>query len=198
MTPELSHRCAQMLFLALAMAVACGLWAAPALDPLAPLRRLPLAGTLLAAMSHVSLAWLGLNLTLRWLAPRSSTPPPRPLLGLLVAGALAWWMLSLLLGGGADARALLWLQSLPLWALVAGLPAGRRPAGRTLHRRRSAPGAALSQRGEDLLEHVGSVDHGHMRRARQVPGTGTGQQRPGSRKDNVVAMAEAAKEQAAA
>ena len=195
MTPELSHRCALLLFVALAMAVACGLLAAPVLDPLAPLRRLPLAGTLLAAMCHGSLAWLGLSLTQRWLAPASSALPSRAFLGLLVGAALAWWMASLLLGGGADARILLWLQTLPLWALVAGLPGGFKPAGR---RGRALPGATFPQRGKHPLEHLGAVDHGHVRRARNVPGAGAGQQRAGGRKDNVVAMAEAAQEQAAA
>ena len=194
MTPDLHRRCAVLLFAALAMAVACGLLVAPPLDPWSPLRRVPVAGVLVAAVVQGALAWLGLSLAMRWLWPDAGTWP-RVLLAAPVAGALAWWVGSLLLSDQADARALCWLQSLPVWAIVAGLSGGRSLQTRHLLRRPSIDQTTFSHTRQQAVEDLRVVEQGDVRSPRNVQASPAGQARAGSRKDNVVAMTEGTQEQ---
>ena len=199
MTPELNQRCANALLLALALAVACGLMALPAFDLLDPLRQGPVAGGLLAALLHGALAWLGLSLALHrcgWARGPAHASSLAALLRLsLVGAALTWWLLSLLIEPRADARALLWLQTLPLWCALAGIGRRERRPGRTRMGAGIPKLPAVSQRHQQAVKHLGAVQHLHMRGAGDVPGARTGQARVGGGEHDVVAMAVAAQEQ---
>lgn len=199
MTPELNQRCASALFGALALATACGLMVLPSFDPLAPLRHGLAAGALLAALLHAGLAWLGLSLALHRCGWARTATPASSLAALLrlagVGAALAWWLLSLLIEPRADARALLWLQTLPLWCMLAGLGRRERRPGRARVGTGIFELTAMAQRHQQAVEHLRPVQHVHVRSTGNVPVTGTGQARVGRGKDDVVAMAVATQEQ---
>ncbi len=126
MSQELSRRCALLLWAAMAFALAAGLMAAPAFDPLGALYHHPgsafirLMPVLLAAGLHGLLCAGGAWWLMRSLRHR---PAKQRQLGYLALAlsclGLLLWALSLHPQRTADARLLLWLQLLPLcWALA--------------------------------------------------------------------------------
>lgn len=124
MTAQLSRRAALLMWLALSLAVACGLAAAPRLDPLTSLVQRLGGSWGWAGGAHALLGALVVEAMARWLSPR----PQRRLLLRLVGAltlllALAQWLLPTLSGASPDARTLLWLHSLPLWWALAQLDA---------------------------------------------------------------------------
>jgi hypothetical protein len=143
MTPELARRCELFLFCAMAAAVGAGLWVVPAFDIFGALQRLQAPFGLIAAVSHVLLAWLS---------------------GELVLGAMAVWMSSLWHPHGADARALLWLQTLPLWLWPAGLMGPRQ--GRLPQYLRDAQRdmATATDSGQHLQHDTGSMQSAEINR----------------------------------
>lgn len=127
MTPDISRRCGLSLFFAMAFAVAAGLWALPAFDPLASLHRLDAsAGSpWLAGAAHAVLGACAAALSWRQLARRLNRAwddrPAWLALGLVWVIGLGAWMLGALEDRSGDARGLLWLEMLPLWLAAAGL-----------------------------------------------------------------------------
>ena len=191
MTPEITRRCASLLFLALALATGFGLMSLPAFDWLGPVARLPGALGGLAFVLHAGLAWVCTRLVLRQLAwhvyPDWQIRGTRWLALVLVGAALGWWLQSAWRTGSADGRGLLWLEALVLWLW----PAGLLPAAP------STASASRSDRGSDAAEpaqyrwhdtgtmkevEVGSGGHMALSRPRQ--------DRAMSRKNDVVRLAE--------
>lgn len=211
MTPDIARRCAVSLYAAMVLAVGCGLLVVAPFDWLAPLQQLPVGGGAVAGVLHAVLAGWAVRLTWRTLAAPGgaaahAAPLRRPaslLLGMAVAMAWGVWMVHLQTTGGGDARALLWLQCSPLWLWPAGLGSPRRAAGgvarptatRSVEPAAAKPRADAPEHLGDDLRPVGQVD---MRRTSNVKGLRTGEHRGGRRKHDVVAVAEAAQEQAAA
>uniref|UniRef100_UPI0011430E64 hypothetical protein n=1 Tax=Ideonella azotifigens TaxID=513160 RepID=UPI0011430E64 len=70
MSSSVSRRSALLLFLALSLAVGCGLAALPALDPLASLRGHDAPMGLVTALLHLSTAWLATAACRQCLAQR--------------------------------------------------------------------------------------------------------------------------------
>ncbi len=126
LTPTpIARRSTVMLYLAMTLAVGCGLGMLPPLDPLEALRQPPdpLGGV--AALLHLGLASLGMAACRRALQRQGSRWAARRWLVWgghgVVAVAWLWWLGSWQLTPTADARALLWLEMLPLWLWPAGL-----------------------------------------------------------------------------
>lgn len=211
MTPDIARRCAVSLYAAMAVAVGCGLLVVPPFDWLGLVQRLPAPAGLLAGAVHAGLAWWAASLCLRTLADPSAAHGRAAPLGrasrlmLMLTVALAWglWLVHLQWSDGGDARALLWLQLSPLWLWPAGLRSARLPTG--VRRPVAAPGSLESGTPKpraDATEHLGDdlrpVDHVDMGRPGHAKALGTRQHRRGGREHDVVAVAEAAQEQAAA
>jgi hypothetical protein len=192
MTPDISRRCGLSLFFAMSLAVAAGLWALPAFDPLNSLQRLEalrqapwLAGALHAVLAACAgtLSWLQLarRVNRAW-----DERPAWVALGLVWVVGLGAWMLGALEDRSGDARGLLWLEMLPLWLAAAGL--WGRPAQAS---RLSGQPERVAQRGPA----VGVVNQLDMGTGGNVLGPGSLQHGRGRRENNVVAMTEQAQEQ---
>jgi hypothetical protein len=195
MTPELSRRCGWSLFVALALAAGAGLVALPSLDPLRALPRLemPGSGLWLAGTVHALLAGAAGALTWHRLAHRvhpawGSLPARAALLCTWLLGLSIWAVGALDVGAG-DARALMWLELLPLWLGVAGLWGSAAGASGPVGQAQRAPGFA---------PHLGVVNQVDMRRAGDVAVPGTVEQGRRRREGDVVAVAVEADEPFAA
>ncbi|OYT86983.1 MAG: hypothetical protein CFE46_12175 [Burkholderiales bacterium PBB6] len=168
MTPELARRCELFLFCAMAAAVGAGLWVVPAFDIFGALQRLQAPFGLIAAVSHVLLAWLSGELVLARLARRHHSAWQRRAvragLVVLVMGAMAVWMSSLWHPHGADARALLWLQSLPLWLWPAGLMGPRQSRLPQYLRDAQRDMATATDSGQHLQHDTGSMQSAEINR----------------------------------
>lgn len=134
------RRSSALLFAALALAMACGLGSLPPVDPLRSLRELAGAPALLAAALHLGLAALGAEASRRALARQGVAlcEGEAARWGVAVTSVMAWlwWVGQWQLGEVADARALLWLEMLPLWLWPAGLlqaPSAQAAAHRVEH-----------------------------------------------------------------
>ena len=182
MSPELSLRSRRVLVVALAMAAAFGLSLMSPFDHGEWLRHSPLAGPWLAALAHGGAGWWGLMLAVQAWAPSGlrGTPASGAVSAVAAMGvgvALLMWVLSLLLSGAADARALLWLQILPLWSHLARLALSPRPPfdGRRAAMGGQGPEVALTQGPEQAIKHrrvvqQGQVGHtGHTQMLRPGP-----------------------------
>ena len=125
MPPDLARRCALILFASMAIAIGCGLFAVPAFDPLAVMQQLPAPLGVLALVAHGVVAWLSTEMTRVYLArrvdQRFDAPMARRLQWGLIVAALGWWVYTGQLLRAGDARALMWLELLPLWLGPAGL-----------------------------------------------------------------------------
>lgn len=125
MSAQIARRSTLMLYLAMALAVGCGLSVLPPLDPLAPLRERPWASSLLPAALHLALASLGAHICRCTILRQGDAKEYGRGLQWLCAGAVAaawlWWLGTWRYDEQADARALLWLEMLPLWLWPAGL-----------------------------------------------------------------------------
>jgi hypothetical protein len=191
MPVNLARRCALVLFLALSLGVGCGLIAAPAFDPLAWLPQGGWARGSLPFLLHGLLAWGSTVLVRRQLSARVdaswSAPAARWALNLGVVAALAWWAASAWSSSVPDARALLWLELLPVWLAASGVL--RDP----LAERRRLPADVGSgettqhfRHDTRLMNQIDVGSGGHM------TVLGASQQRMARREHDVVAVAEKA------
>lgn len=198
MPPAPLHRCEVMLFAAAALATAFGLMMMPAFDPLSTLLGLSAPWVFAAAALHAGMAWLGCELLLLTLTPR--LPPAwkgrrsqwvvRAVLGL----ALLWWVASQVQQGRtADARALVWLQLMPLLLWASGLLSGSAPG-----RQGSRTGLTPVETGQHFRHDTGMMNQVDVRRGGHMAELGSWQAGTGHGKDDVVAVAVTAKEKAAA
>lgn len=192
MTPDISRRCGLSLFFAMAIAVAAGLWALPAFDPLTSLHRLEALGNTpwLAGATHAVLGACAGAMSWRQLARRVDRAwderPAWLALGLVWFLGLGAWMLGTLEDRGGDARGLLWLEMLPLWLAAAGLWG------------RPAQASHLVGQAERIVQRgpaFGVVNQVDMGTGGDMLRPGPFQHGRGCREDNVVAVAEQAQEQ---
>lgn len=196
MSQEAQRRADLFLFAALNLALVAGLSVLPPFDLLAPLARWAAPMGLLIGLVHGLLAWLGGDLALRCLAlrvhPFWAGTAGRYGLRLLLAAALGWWLLSQVgPGGHADARALLWLQALPLLLWPAGL-LGR--AG-SVRAQRLVDGPRIEPESAQHFHHdTGMMNQVDMGRGGHMADLRPRQQRRVRREHDVVARAEAAGE----
>jgi len=191
MPVDIDLRCSLVLFLALSLGVGCGLIALPAFDPVLALNPGQPWSLALAFAAHGLLAWASTEMIRRQL-PSRTTPVWSDAAGrwaqaLALAAAFAWWTARLWSVSAPDARALVWLESLPLWLFPAGLlrfpsVSGRRP-------QIDVGGLKALQH----LRHDGRLIHqidmgggGHM------AFFGVGQHRIAGREHDIVAVAEEA------
>lgn len=125
MSTPIARRSTVMLYLAMSLAVGCGLSMLPPLDPLEALRQPPEPLGGLAALLHLGLSSLGVEACRRALLRQGGALATGRRLAWLGLGAVAaawlWWLGTWQLTPTADARALLWLEMLPLWLWPAGL-----------------------------------------------------------------------------
>jgi hypothetical protein len=198
MIPAPLQRCDVVLFAASALATAFGLMALPAFDPLTTLLGWSGPWAFAAAALHVGMAWLGCELLLRTLAPRlplawrgwRSHWVVRAALGLAL---LCWLASQVLQGQTVDARALLWLQLMPLLLWASGL-LSRSPLGRQGSQTRLTSVEA----GQHFRHDTGMMNQVDVRRGGHMAELGPWQAGTGHGKDDVVAVAVTAKEKAAA
>jgi len=191
MPVDIDLRCSLVLFLALSLGVGCGLIALPAFDPLLALNPGQPWSRALAFAAHGLLAWAGTEMIRRQLpaqkSPVWSDAAGRWVQALAVVAAFAWWTTSLWSVSAPDARALVWLESLPLWLFPAGLL--RFPS---VDRRKPQAGVggvkALQHLRHDtlLIQQIDMGGGGHM------AFFGVGQHRMAGREHDVVAVAEKA------
>jgi hypothetical protein len=191
MTQDVQRRSEFVLFVALSLGLGAGLWVLPAFDPLDALSRWPAPAALIAGLLHGVLAWMGGELALACLVRRQLAGRQPAALRwawrVLVAGALAWWAASPWWQAVHDARALLWLQLMPLLLWPSGLLGWR-----------DLRSAARAEPMQQVRHDQRVQDQVHVRRGGQMPVAGVRQASRAGRKDDVVAMAVEASEQSAA
>lgn len=151
------------MYAAIHVALACGMLSLGPVDPWGLLRPTHDGWfwTTLLLSCHAAWALASIELVLRGLARRIDSRCTQPLVRLLavlaVLLATAAWLLSAALSGAAesDARALLWLQLLPLGLWPAGL------IGRQIGARRpgtepaaASPSVLVLRDGREPLQHI--------------------------------------------
>lgn len=182
MTPELRRRSALALFIAMALATACGLPHLPSVDPLSSLTESSWVGAVCAALLYACLAWFFASRALQQVWRGRHASLALWLSVVLVTAALSVWALTVLKGETGDARLLCWLITLPLWSCLSGLTR----SGALCHSLRRMDG------GEDFVEHLGAAYHVHMRRSSDQYRPRTWQYSSHRGEDDVVTVAEAA------
>lgn len=182
MTPELRRRSALALFIAMALATACGLPHLPSVDPLYALTESSVAGAACAAFLYAGISWFCASRALQQVWHGRSTPLALWLSVALVITGLSVWALSVLKGETGDARLLCWLTTLPLWSCLSGLTR----SGALCQSLRRVEGD------EDFVEHLGAAYHVHMRRSPNEYGPRTWQYSSRRGEDDIVTVAEAA------
>lgn len=182
MTPELRRRSALALFIAMALATACGLPHLPSVDPLSVLTEGSLLGHGLVALIYAGLSWFGASRALQRVWHGHHASVALWLSVVLVVIALSMWAFSVLKGETGDARLLCWLVTLPVWSWLSGLT------------RSGALNLRRSERGDDFAEHLGAAYHVHMRRTSDEHRPRTWQYSSHRGEDDIVTVAEAAYE----
>lgn len=194
MTAQLHRRSSLALLAAWSIAMAIGLAWAPPFNPLgnwAGGAGQWVAGAVLglgaAASGHACRRRLARH------APHLFAPAPATAaMWLLWAAGAAAWAGGAVQGPVADGRVWLWLATMPLWLAAAGL--WRPPADASGQPLRPVDPQRLPHGGPDL----GVAQQGQVGSGGNVPLPRAGQAGARRRKDDVVAMAPEAEEQAAA
>ena len=182
MTPELRRRSALALFIAMALATACGLPHLPSVDPLAAMTEGSLVGTACAAFLYAGVSWFCASRALQQVWQGRSAPLALWLSVALVIAGLTLWALNVLKGEAGDARLLCWLITLPLWSCLSGLTR----SGALCNSLRRLDGD------EDFVEHLGATYHVHMRRSPDQYRSRTWQYGGHGGEDDVVTVTETA------